>query len=498
MTQVVIDKLNNLEQMLSGQTKGLKEVGNAAVGMDKSSKDFGALMEKTSKELEVKSSEKVEQSAVKAEEVKATSVEASSDKVEVIKTLNDIKSNGSNTSEISETSVTSDGVLINDSNWTEFRDMLTQITEEANVETSLDLTLARDINEIISQLKEAVENATEIIEKSSVDETEATEEAEDIAAVLLAALEKTQTAENVQADSEDVQVEVKVPFEQVLTFVDKATNVQSKVENSSLNEDVTVSLDEEASILLNDMEVTQNEIIEFSNNVVDDVVLEKTVNKENTNADIDLQIDEDLLKELNIESIRADVDTTGGETLMQNQTPEEIGVKVMINSEVEVFDLKIEAPQEVQTTQNAQPKTVEASPSRILDQITKQLEGLQNNSKVNIVLNPESLGKVSVQLLTSKEGLTAQFTVMTQEARDVLMKGLEGLKETLVSHGVGVDNVSVKLADTQKSEYRQDWTEQDGSRGGNKEQRQSHKEEKEKGLFEKMMAQTTEEENGNV
>jgi hypothetical protein len=46
--------------------------------------------------------------------------------------------------------------------------------------------------------------------------------------------------------------------------------------------------------------------------------------------------------------------------------------------------------------------------------------------------------------------------------------------------------------------YNQDWTEQEGSRGGNKEQGRSNKDEKEKGLFEKMMANITDEENGNV
>jgi flagellar hook-length control protein FliK len=125
------------------------------------------------------------------------------------------------------------------------------------------------------------------------------------------------------------------------------------------------------------------------------------------------------------------------------------------------------------------------------------MESLQNNSKVNIVLNPEALGKVTIQLIKTGEGLSAQFTVANQEVRDLLMKGLEGLKETLTTHGVGVDNVSVKMNETQKSEYNADWTEQEGSRGGNKEERQS-KDEKEKGLFEKMMAQTLKEENGNV
>ena len=94
--------------------------------------------------------------------------------------------------------------------------------------------------------------------------------------------------------------------------------------------------------------------------------------------------------------------------------------------------------------------------------------------------------------------MSAQFTVATQEARELLLKGLDGLKESLVSHGVGVDNVSVKVAEGQKSEYKQDWTEQEGSRGGNKEQGKSNQQEKEKGLFEKLMAQNVEDENGKV
>ena len=75
---------------------------------------------------------------------------------------------------------------------------------------------------------------------------------------------------------------------------------------------------------------------------------------------------------------------------------------------------------------------------------------------VKMVLNPESLGKVSIQLINTKEGLSAQFTVATQEARNLIMKGLDGLKDTLMSHGVSVDNVSVKINDAQESEYNAD------------------------------------------
>ena len=117
------------------------------------------------------------------------------------------------------------------------------------------------------------------------------------------------------------------------------------------------------------------------------------------------------------------------------------------------------------------------------------MDKLNSTSKLNIVLNPESLGKVTVQLVKSAEGMSAQFTVSTAEAKEVLMKDLNNLKDTLTAQGVNVENVSVKLNDTQKSSYNQDWTEQEGSRGGNKEQKEQQKQ-KDKNLFEQMMAES--------
>ena len=184
---------------------------------------------------------------------------------------------------------------------------------------------------------------------------------------------------------------------------------------------------------------------------------------------------------------------------MDNQSPQEQAVKAMLHSDGEHFDLSVTKTNQPAQTQTVQAKTTDITPSKIIEQITKQMEGLFNNSKVNIVLNPESLGRVQIQLVNSSDGLSAHFTVGSNEVKDLLLKGLDGLKDTLASHGVGVDNVSVKVSNTQKEADTPDWTEQEGSRGGNKGQSQPDREEKEKGLFEKMMAQTDEEfKNGNV
>ena len=219
-------------------------------------------------------------------------------------------------------------------------------------------------------------------------------------------------------------------------------------------------------------------------------------------------INEDQLKELNIESLDAESsDSSSGDSdLMQNQSPEEQGVKAMLQNDTDfASDLGTSFTNGASTQNGIQgtnaaggsnTASVEITPSKIIEQITKQMEGMQNGSKLNIVLNPESLGKVSIQLINTKEGLSAQFTVATQDARNLIMKGLDGLKDTLVSHGVSVDNVTVKLNDTQESEYNTDWTEQEGSRGGNKEQN-PQREQRDKEQFDRMMS-FIENENGKI
>lgn len=413
MTQAIINTLNNLEDTLLNNNK----VQNPS--MDKSGVDF----------------EKVfENKALKSE----------------TKTLGDLKS---------------EKPAINTDKLEDFREFLKKATSEANVESSLDLTLARDINEIISQLKDAVEEVSEG-EKSNLEEN---------------LLTVPETENSTEEDSE-------VAFEQLIALVERVlpNKTSTLQEGFATLKETDKSLDETVSFEQADIEVlTETSADEITR--PDDLL-----------QNLETSLDEEALKELKIESISAETGNSDGESLMQNQTPEEQAVKAMLQQEIESFDIKVEKALNIQNSNNAQPKTADINPSKIIDQITKQLEGLYNNSKVNIVLNPEALGKVNIQLMSTKEGLMAQFTVNTPEARDLLMKGLDGLKDSLLSHGVNVDNVSVKMNEAQKSEYNQDWTEQEGSRGGNKGQSHPEQEEKQKGLFEKMMAQTLNEENGNV
>ncbi len=323
-------------------------------------------------------------------------------------TLGDIKNNINHTWDMAE---------ITDN----FREILMQASQEVNMENSLDLTLARDINEIVSQLQAAVSVA-------------------------------------VNADFESVNVENSnyTNAESLNTLIDEINMTEDYAENAKIAKVVDLKTDEQAS-------------------------------------EEALDIDTDMLDELNIESVSSETSYSDGESATQQESAEEFGVKIMLNQNIEKFDSSMA---KTLNTQN-QSKPVEVSSEKIIEQITKHLDSIKTTSKVNIVLNPESLGKVNLQIINSKDGLSAQFTVTTNEARDLLMKGIDGLRENLLTQGVSVDNISVKVSETEEP-YNPDWTEQQDSEGGNKEQARQNKEEKEKGLFEKTMAENLKKKNGNV
>lgn len=298
-----------------------------------------------------------------------------------------------------------------DTKLADFKEFLSQTTSEANVETSLNLTLTKDITET---------------------------------------LENLESEEETEADTENI-----ILFAQAL---------------ETANHEITLEVEPQ---------LENTEIADIAETTPET----ETVEVETEGKTQEVSLDEDMLQELNIEEISSETNSSNSDSsLLNHQSAEEQGIKIALHQDGAVKSFEVQTPQVT--------KTAEAAPSKIIEQVAKHLESLQHTSKVDIVLNPESLGKITIQLVKSPEGLSAQFTTATQEARNILMKGLDGLKETLTAHGVGVDNVAVKVNDTQKSEYNADWTEQEDSRGGNKEQNRQNREEKEKGLFEKTMEET--------
>ncbi len=378
-------------------------------------------------------------------------------------------------------------------------------------QTSLQ-TKANAVKDSIGGMKKTAENTFQKLQ-DKIQETYKEVGSESALNLSLASADDTEVTDSA-IESED-SVSENTTLEDVETtlqnlvqpLVEQITNQIGQVENTVKNvaekviENVSETLENELNVTINGIDLDKVlEDFEFNNtDDLPEITPLKAENAEESEGKtLEELVDEDTLRELNIESV--ETDTSSGEEessdLMQNQTAEEQGIKASLQqADANFGELKTDSTQSNVSLQAAKPTgNSDVTPSKIIDQISKQMENMNTGSKVNIVLNPESLGKVSVQLINTKEGLSAQFTVATQDAKNLIMKGLDGLKDSLLTQGVNVDNVTVKLSETQESEYNADWTEQEGSRGGNKEQG-SRKGQKEKERFEEMMSFAQNEEN---
>ncbi len=90
------------------------------------------------------------------------------------------------------------------------------------------------------------------------------------------------------------------------------------------------------------------------------------------------------------------------------------------------------------------------SDTEILAQINNKLTLPQDNTsnKVNIILQPEQLGKISVEIVQTKEGIVAKMVADTVQVKELLDKSIESLKNNLASQGVNVNNITVKVEES--------------------------------------------------
>lgn len=159
-------------------------------------------------------------------------------------------------------------------------------------------------------------------------------------------------------------------------------------------------------------------------------------------------------------------DSSNSNNLLNKQNAEEQAIKLSLQPTVDTNNLQTGTDTNVQnfskTLETAQTQThqqahvpKELSKTEIMAQINNQLNKMgaeEGTTKINIILKPENLGKINLELITTKEGLTAKMTTDNPQVKELLDKSLDSLKESLGSQGVNVNNVTVKVQETTKQD----------------------------------------------
>ncbi len=146
---------------------------------------------------------------------------------------------------------------------------------------------------------------------------------------------------------------------------------------------------------------------------------------------------------------------TGNESSLNNQNAGEQVIKMGIDdisqpvNSTESFVNRFNTTLNSATTKmSSNLQTQNLNSSDIMNQVNAKLDELQNagNNKVSIVLKPENLGRVSLEIMNSKDGIVAKMTTDNQQVKELFDKNVEALKSNLSAQGVNVNNIKVECS----------------------------------------------------
>jgi flagellar hook-length control protein FliK len=95
--------------------------------------------------------------------------------------------------------------------------------------------------------------------------------------------------------------------------------------------------------------------------------------------------------------------------------------------------------------------------SRVIDQIINRLSVRSNNSQseVKIQLDPPSLGRVRMSIITSGDGVRTIIVAENQAVKQVIENNLSQLRDSMSSQGLKLDGFSVLVGGDSNPEFSQ-------------------------------------------
>lgn len=363
------------------------------------------------------------------------------DKIQVVKDIktdeNDLKTNKENTNDFV--------VLVNDTN-------------EENVFNQVNTV---NVNEIVDNKTQKIETKADV--KTTPDKmTELKEEVQSAKAENAYETLSSQNEKSVKNDNKvddkfaktNVQAEETIKIKDDTKGIEFVSQKQDKVVDKNDIQDKHLANAKE-KIENVKIQVEDNVKVNVNNQVQDSAKVEKA-NETMNKAGLSTQ----TLREMNGKVTAME---TGNQTGAQfGETSQEMLMRDMLsqNATTQTTDAKTtvdfaQAMNKTTVTQQpqAQQNTQEAQEVNILDQIRAKFAVSKQNGlqKITIGLTPESLGKVTVEIVKGQNGISAHLLADNPQAKEILDKNLDGLKSVLQSQGVNVNNVNVKVAEAGRS-----------------------------------------------
>ena len=294
-------------------------------------------------------------------------------------------------------------------------------------------------------LKSAVENGKEQI-TADIDNTQTTVKNQQNGIA-------KNTVDNLASDMSKVtaNVEVEQTAEPAVKVITPADTKAEEAPVIKVTQEVAANIEENVNNIANNIEnkdttskikdkaVAQMTAMEDKNAVVTQTTAQESSSNQQNNSGLPQNNAQEQVAKMSVEAnsdtanLPADTQLNGSETFVSK------------------MDAQLSAASK---TSSSMQNTLNTN--SIMEQVNKQFEQLQQSAsnKVSIVLQPENLGRVSVEIMNTKDGITAKMMTDSQQVKDLFDKNIEALKSNLSAQGVNVNNIKVEAMGQGKVQFK--------------------------------------------
>lgn len=244
---------------------------------------------------------------------------------------------------------------------------------------------------------------------------------------------------------------------------DSLPNINNKPEESNTAENIESVKN---SILTELLDTSNTGIEEVDSSlqikVANNIAIDKNTEKEPRDLKETSPLLQTMLNELDAEVTSSSQNT--GSNLFNQQNASEQVVKLSIEplTKTEGSDFSNVINQDGLKTNLDKPQlntlqspVKELNKTDIMNQITDKVSVVKagSNEKIEIILKPENLGKVNVEIQSIKGVISATLIAENKQVKELLEKNIETLRNNLSSQGLNLNNLSVKVEEPNKSAF---------------------------------------------
>ena len=230
----------------------------------------------------------------------------------------------------------------------------------------------------------------------------------------------------------------------------------------------------------------------------------KTQSQEEINTDIDINENEpvqnpskptgpsiNLVKELKedfLEDARYSNQSQGALTVADEVAKIALDKNNTLTSQTPVGNVTYDPANsavQIKNVQNiVQPQVKEAPQSSILNQIGDKLYQLKDSQKLTLILRPDDLGRLSIELTSDKNGLTTNIIAQNEHVRKYIEKNIQTLRAQLSEQGVNVNTIQIRTAGqdnstTYEGNQNKEFQQEQNKQNNQKQQQNNQKQQKE-------------------